>query len=82
MRTPMATERKFVLLGHRRLATTARYVRIATITVCATTSPLGFWAPGTAARSWPAADTILGAPLAAPGPGPTAPWMSRGKQSP
>ena len=29
-----------LLLGHRRLATTARYLRIATTTVCATTSPL------------------------------------------
>jgi len=29
-----------LLLGHRSLATTARYLRIATSTVCATTSPL------------------------------------------
>ena len=29
-----------LLLGHRRLETTARYLRIATITVCATTRPL------------------------------------------
>ena len=29
-----------LLLGHRRLATTARYLRIATTTVCATASPL------------------------------------------
>jgi len=29
-----------LLLGHRRLETTARYLRIATTTVCATTSPL------------------------------------------
>ena len=29
-----------LLLGHRNLATTARYLRIATIKVCATTSPL------------------------------------------
>ena len=29
-----------LLLGHRRLETTARYLRIATITVCATVSPL------------------------------------------
>ena len=29
-----------LLLGHRRLETTARYLRIATITVCATASPL------------------------------------------
>ena len=29
-----------LLLGHRSLATTSRYLRIATVTVCATTSPL------------------------------------------
>jgi len=29
-----------LLLGHRSLATTARYLRIATIKVCSTTSPL------------------------------------------
>jgi Site-specific recombinase XerD len=29
-----------LLLGHRSLATTARYLRLATSTVCATTSPL------------------------------------------
>ena len=29
-----------LLLGHRRLETTARYLRLATITVCATVSPL------------------------------------------
>ena len=29
-----------LLLGHRRLETTARYLRLATITVCATASPL------------------------------------------
>jgi integrase/recombinase XerD len=29
-----------LLLGHRSLETTARYLRIATTTVCATTSPL------------------------------------------
>ena len=33
-----------LLLGHRSLATTARYLRIATITVCSTTSPLE-WLP-------------------------------------
>ena len=33
-----------LLLGHRSLATTARYLRIATIKVCATTSPLD-WLP-------------------------------------
>ena len=29
-----------LLLGHRSLSTTARYLRLATTTVCATTSPL------------------------------------------
>jgi integrase len=29
-----------LLLGHRSLATTSRYLKIATSTVCATTSPL------------------------------------------
>ena len=29
-----------LLMGHRSLATTARYLRIATSTVCSTTSPL------------------------------------------
>ena len=29
-----------LLLGHRRLETTARYLRLATTTVCATVSPL------------------------------------------
>jgi site-specific recombinase XerD len=29
-----------LLLGHRSLATTARYLRLTTTTVCATTSPL------------------------------------------
>jgi site-specific recombinase XerD len=29
-----------LLLGHRSLATTARYLRIATTKVCSTTSPL------------------------------------------
>jgi hypothetical protein len=33
-----------LLLGHRSLATTARYLRIATIKVCATPSPLD-WLP-------------------------------------
>jgi integrase/recombinase XerD len=31
-----------LLLGHRSLATTSRYLKIATTTVCATTSPLDF----------------------------------------
>ena len=29
-----------LLLGHRSLSTTARYLRLTTTTVCATTSPL------------------------------------------
>ena len=29
-----------LLLGHRSLATTSRYLKVATSTVCATTSPL------------------------------------------
>jgi integrase/recombinase XerD len=33
-----------LLLGHRSLATTARYLRVATLNVCATTSPLE-WLP-------------------------------------
>ncbi len=33
-----------LLLGHRRLETTARYLRVATLKVCATTSPLE-WLP-------------------------------------
>ena len=33
-----------LLLGHRRLETTARYLRLSTIKVCATTSPLE-WLP-------------------------------------
>lgn len=33
-----------LLLGHRSLATTARYLRIATINICSTTSPLD-WLP-------------------------------------
>jgi site-specific recombinase XerD len=46
-----------LLLGHRSLATTARYLRIATSQVCATPSPLdllpqprGVQAPGAAAQ--------------------------------
>ena len=34
-----------LLLGHRSLATTARYLRLATTTVCATTSPLDLLPP-------------------------------------
>ena len=42
-----------LLLGHRSLATTARYLRIATIKVCATTSPLD-WLPCPVAPEPPA----------------------------
>lgn len=42
-----------LLLGHRSLATTARYLRIATIKVCATTSPLD-WLPCPVAPQSPA----------------------------
>jgi integrase/recombinase XerD len=31
-----------LLLGHRRLAATSQYLKVATSTVCATTSPLDF----------------------------------------
>ena len=41
-----------LLLGHRSLATTARYLRIATITVCATRSPLD-WLPRSVAAEPP-----------------------------
>jgi integrase len=41
-----------LLLGHRSLATTARYLRLATTTVCATVSPLDLLP-----RPVPAADT-------------------------
>jgi integrase/recombinase XerD len=34
-----------LLLGHRRLSTTARYLHIARNTVCATTSPLDLLTP-------------------------------------
>ncbi len=45
-----------LLLGHRSLATTSRYLKIATRTVCATTSPLDLLpevAPLPALRAWP-----------------------------
>jgi Putative transposase/Phage integrase family/Transposase zinc-binding domain len=53
-----------LLLGHRSLATTARYLRVATSTVCATTSPLDLLPRprpygGPAAR---AARALIGAP--------------------
>ncbi|MFI3118558.1 MAG: tyrosine-type recombinase/integrase [Methylococcaceae bacterium] len=31
-----------LLLGHRSLATTSRYLKVATTTVCATTSPFDY----------------------------------------
>jgi site-specific recombinase XerD len=34
-----------LLLGHRSLATTARYLRLTTTTVCATVSPLDLLPP-------------------------------------
>jgi integrase/recombinase XerD len=44
-----------LLLGHRSLATTARYLRIATTRVCATTSPLDLLPRPVAAEPKPAA---------------------------
>jgi hypothetical protein len=45
-----------LLLGHRSLATTARYLRIATSKVCATKSPLDLLPqPIVVAQSQPAA---------------------------
>jgi len=44
-----------LLLGHRSLATTARYLRIATNKVCSTTSPLDLLPQPVAAESKPAA---------------------------
>ena len=44
-----------LLLGHRSLATTARYLRIATTKVCATTSPLDLLPRPVAAEPKPAA---------------------------
>ena len=43
-----------LLLGHRGLATTARYLRIATSKVCSTTSPLDLLPGPASARSKPA----------------------------
>ena len=43
-----------LLLGHRSLATTARYLRIATTKVCSTTSPLDLLPQPVAAESEPA----------------------------
>ena len=43
-----------LLLGHRSLSTTARYLRIATSRVCATTSPLEFLQPASLAIAVPA----------------------------
>ena len=44
-----------LLLGHRSLATTARYLRIATTKVCSTTSPLDLLPRPVAADPKPAA---------------------------
>jgi len=44
-----------LLLGHRSLATTARYLRIATSKVCSTTSPFDLLPQPVAAESKPAA---------------------------
>jgi site-specific recombinase XerD len=44
-----------LLLGHRSLATTARYLRIATTKVCSTTSPFDLLPQSVAAESKPAA---------------------------
>ncbi len=44
-----------LLLGHRNLTTTARYLRIAASTVCATRSPLDLPAPAAVAQIDPAA---------------------------
>jgi len=43
-----------LLLGHRSLSTTARYLRLATSKVCATTSPLEFLQPASLAIAVPA----------------------------
>ena len=43
-----------LLLGHRSLSTTARYLRIATSKVCATTSPLDVLQPASLAIAVPA----------------------------
>ncbi len=43
-----------LLLGHRSLSTTARYLRLATSTVCATASPLEFLRPASLAIAVPA----------------------------
>ena len=43
-----------LLLGHRSLATTARYLRLATSKVCATASPLDVLQPASLAIAVPA----------------------------
>jgi integrase/recombinase XerD len=45
-----------LLLGHRSLSTTARYLRLATSKVCATASPLDFLQPASLTISVPAPD--------------------------
>jgi integrase/recombinase XerD len=44
-----------LLMGHRSLATTGRYLRIATTKVCSTTSPLDLFPRPVAAEPKPAA---------------------------
>ncbi len=48
-----------LLLGHRSLATTARYLRIATSKVCSTTSPLDLLPCPAPAKPGPAAPHSL-----------------------
>ena len=48
-----------LLLGHRSLTTTARYLRIATSKVCATISPLDLLARPVSAAAEPAASATL-----------------------
>jgi site-specific recombinase XerD len=48
-----------LLLGHRSLATTARYLRIATSTVCATTSPLDLLPPPLPPEAPPAPSPVF-----------------------
>jgi site-specific recombinase XerD len=51
-----------LLLGHRSLATTARYLRIATTKVCSTTSPLDLLPQSVGARSQARSITVPPAP--------------------
>ncbi|WP_309235194.1 tyrosine-type recombinase/integrase [Paraburkholderia youngii] len=48
-----------LLMGHRSLATTAQYLKVATSTICATTSPFDRLPPGTSQTSpEPPADSV------------------------